>query len=607
MFKFFIKKLKFIIILLIILIYYPLLLKSNWQMFRGNHYLTGNNDDIVPEDNKLNWKFIAPSFLFYPVSDKKRVLISSLDKNLYCLDEINGNILWKRTLDSAVIKSSVTYKNYVAITAGDFIYVLNLTNGNIIWSRKEGISIQLSTPIILDDIIYYGSRKFFYARYLRNGHLIWENRNVKIYGGSPIFWNNRIFFLSKNFNLRRSVLQSLDAKTGKLLWKVNIPSYANIYTPMVFNNKVYIGVFNILYAFDAYNGELVWRRKFSSYIASNSVINNNSIYLSLMNGKILKISPEDGKIIKLYKNFNKKGANFIIVGDSLFIPTDKGDIISYDMNLNKINWKFHTHFSNRHATLSANNGRLYVAIATTLYSISSGILPPPSSQLLASSISANNNIKNSSSNNNKIANPIKDKVVKEKEFTLKLLNKEKIRGDIIVSQNNLKKKYSIKNNQAKIKINPQKDVNIIVTSKDYFIKSRRISPDELQNKNVISLKLEKIKKNKGYTFHNINFKYNSSALTSDSIPTLLEIVKFLKIHPDIKIEIRGYTDNIGSKKFNLKLSQKRAEAVKEFLVKNGINETRLKAKGFGETNPIAPNNTEEGRAKNRRTEFFILK
>jgi outer membrane protein OmpA-like peptidoglycan-associated protein len=80
----------------------------------------------------------------------------------------------------------------------------------------------------------------------------------------------------------------------------------------------------------------------------------------------------------------------------------------------------------------------------------------------------------------------------------------------------------------------------------------------------------------------------------------------LKKNPSLKIEISGHTDDVGNEQSNLKLSQSRAEAVKNYLTEKGITADRLTAKGYGKSKPIALNSTEEGRKQNRRTEFTVL-
>ncbi len=106
----------------------------------------------------------------------------------------------------------------------------------------------------------------------------------------------------------------------------------------------------------------------------------------------------------------------------------------------------------------------------------------------------------------------------------------------------------------------------------------------------------------------IHFDTNKADIKPEYIPVLEKFAKFLKENPKIKVEIQGHTDSVGSEEYNLKLSQKRAEAVKRVLVeKFGISPDRIIAKGYGESMPIAPNDTEEGRAKNRRVVAKIIK
>ena len=84
------------------------------------------------------------------------------------------------------------------------------------------------------------------------------------------------------------------------------------------------------------------------------------------------------------------------------------------------------------------------------------------------------------------------------------------------------------------------------------------------------------------------------------------LTDFLKRNPDLKVELAGHTDNVGSENYNKKLSADRAEVVRKALVDNGIDETRLTAKGYGSTKPLAPNDSEEHRAMNRRTEMIVI-
>ena len=106
---------------------------------------------------------------------------------------------------------------------------------------------------------------------------------------------------------------------------------------------------------------------------------------------------------------------------------------------------------------------------------------------------------------------------------------------------------------------------------------------------------------------NIQFEFNSAALTEDSAEGITMLKAFLENHPEISVELAGHTDNVGTDAYNLKLSEERAEVVRQALIANGIDEDRLTAKGYGATKPLYPNNTEEYRAMNRRTEMIIFK
>lgn len=108
------------------------------------------------------------------------------------------------------------------------------------------------------------------------------------------------------------------------------------------------------------------------------------------------------------------------------------------------------------------------------------------------------------------------------------------------------------------------------------------------------------------TFIDIEFEYNKAEINQESVELLGDLVNQLKRNEQIKIEICGHTDDIGGEDYNMQLSLARANSVKNELVKLGINSARLSVKGFGKTKPIVPNDSEENRKKNRRTEFIII-
>jgi OmpA-OmpF porin, OOP family len=106
-----------------------------------------------------------------------------------------------------------------------------------------------------------------------------------------------------------------------------------------------------------------------------------------------------------------------------------------------------------------------------------------------------------------------------------------------------------------------------------------------------------------YVFKDIQFESNKANLKARSFATLNKIAEALKARPDMKVEIQGHTDSRGQHDYNVGLSQKRAEAVKAYLVTKGVDSERMVPRGYGQDRPIAPNGTAQGRASNRRVEF----
>ncbi len=108
------------------------------------------------------------------------------------------------------------------------------------------------------------------------------------------------------------------------------------------------------------------------------------------------------------------------------------------------------------------------------------------------------------------------------------------------------------------------------------------------------------------TLDNVYFDFAKSTLTKSSFEELNELVEFMKLKESLVIEIGGHTDHIGDDQANLELSQARANTVRRYLISKGISSRRIQAKGYGERAPIADNEIDQGRQKNRRTEVKIL-
>jgi outer membrane protein OmpA-like peptidoglycan-associated protein len=120
-------------------------------------------------------------------------------------------------------------------------------------------------------------------------------------------------------------------------------------------------------------------------------------------------------------------------------------------------------------------------------------------------------------------------------------------------------------------------------------------------------KLTPINNNSVFVLRNLFFDTDKYDLKPESAEELLQLVELMKMNPKMEVMITGHTDNQGAADYNVKLSENRAASVVAYLVKAGIASARLKWKGYGDSRPAAANDTEEGRAKNRRIELVILK
>jgi len=127
----------------------------------------------------------------------------------------------------------------------------------------------------------------------------------------------------------------------------------------------------------------------------------------------------------------------------------------------------------------------------------------------------------------------------------------------------------------------------------------------VDNQGCPKITKEEVKQLKEYA-KTIYFKTNSAEFTEKTYPVLDAIVIIMQKYPTAKFRIEGHTDSVGSAEYNMKLSQRRAEAVKQYLISKGISPDRLEAVGYGETRPIASNATAAGRAKNRRVEIILV-
>ncbi|MCB2195809.1 MAG: OmpA family protein [Bacteroidetes bacterium] len=160
-----------------------------------------------------------------------------------------------------------------------------------------------------------------------------------------------------------------------------------------------------------------------------------------------------------------------------------------------------------------------------------------------------------------------------------------------------------------VKIGKKKDYGVEVTAKDYlfFVTMAQLSQKQVVDSKIqANFQLDRIDVGAKMVLKNIFFETNKAALKEESTAELQRVAGLLLDNPTIRLEISGHTDNVGSYRANQKLSEARAKSVVDYLVQQGVAEDRLEYKGYSFNQPIADNNTAEGRAQNRRVEFKVL-
>ncbi|HSZ24358.1 MAG TPA: OmpA family protein [Cytophagaceae bacterium] len=155
-----------------------------------------------------------------------------------------------------------------------------------------------------------------------------------------------------------------------------------------------------------------------------------------------------------------------------------------------------------------------------------------------------------------------------------------------------------------------KKINITVKKfgKDFFFWNIDIPSKENEVLDLVQYLRIKLVKSyvRGFTLDHLYFDVNKWDIKPEAYATLNKLYLSFTKSPTLVVEIAGHTDNVGDEGDNLRLSQRRADAIRDYLVNKGVSKDRILSKGYGEKNPLASNDTEIGRAKNRRTEVKVI-
>ncbi|MEW6526767.1 MAG: PQQ-binding-like beta-propeller repeat protein [Spirochaetota bacterium] len=635
-------------------------LAGNWPIYKGNLFFTGNNDEIIVSNNQLKWLFLAKDRVFNPVVSDGRLYFVDKNAFLYCIDEDSGNIIWLNDIRSissqfkaysksaGKIKYPLVYGNTVIVSDPIAIYAFDKRTGNVIWARTglrvdetkpqglTGITTQISIdgiyadPIIDQDTIYYGTRKIFASRDIKNGHIVWENKDIATYSGFPVYYDQYIITQSMNYETKTFTVFCLEQRTGKVVWQKNFNQPVAILPPVV-NKHVYVPINNTVYCLDIKNGETLWQKSYNGTITSPLSFTDRSILFSLNNASIVGISPESGNTIASIFVGQQSSPYFVTIRDVIYIAynqqNDKNQPVAKvkAMYINSGNtwWEFTAPFPGGVSQPVAADGILFLPAGNYLYAIGAGYMgskhyetskpeetqksePKEPSKLPDQELSEKELADKTKTPESKPTTQPTKQQMPTRQLPVEITdnNKSPLKSRITIQYKDENGEYNQStaiNGKGDITIPDKDNVEVIFESDGHVPKKVIVNKSDSQLKVV----LDEIQPGKAVVVDNIHFDFDKWYIRKDSINILDKLVDMMKANPHLKVEVWGHTDSIGDDTYNQKLSEKRADAVCDYIIKHGISPERISAKGFGESKPIAPNDTKEGRQKNRRTEFYF--
>lgn len=628
---------------------------SDWPIYKGNIYFTGNNDEIIVKNGNLKWLFQADDRVFNPVVSDNKIYFTDRKSNVYCLDEEWGSLLWRINMgeiseqfkafsrSAGKVKYPLVKGEMLFLSDPIAIYAINKNTGKVLWARtgmrqqNKGYDLSgrqsmpmidgiYSDPIILDDKIFYGTRNMFISREIINGHLMWDNEAIKSYSGFPTFYDDLVFTQSMDYGTGRYVVHCLNAEDGKEKWAKNIIKPMKIFPPVVYKQKVYIPSSKSMYCLDLKSGETVWIKEYGDFITSSPSFTDRSILFTTGNSNIAVADPGSGNLIAEIEVAPKSGPYYVTIRDQIYIAyninekingkeTPCGILKAINFSDKSLLWQFRTPFPGGVSQPVASGGILFFPCGNYIYAVGteyySRVVQGGSGYAALPDKPGKAKDEQRPEPPQRLKpppDPDKNKEIRTRKMEVEIVDedKNKIPAEIEIKKREKDRVvYSKKvhvDKSGKIDVPEGDGVELLVTAPGYIPRKEIINNDDKKRR----IPLLKIKTGGTYSVDNINFEINRAYLKEESLDIIDELIRLMKKDPGLKVEIRGHTDSTGEKEYNQKLSERRADAVTEYMIKNGISPERLKSAGFGETKPIASNDTEEGRSKNRRTEFRFL-
>ncbi|HOA08020.1 MAG TPA: PQQ-binding-like beta-propeller repeat protein, partial [Spirochaetota bacterium] len=335
--------------IIFIFLFPAFLFSSDWPLYKGNIYFTGNNDEITVKNANLKWLFQADDRVFNPVASDGLLFFVDIRGQVYCLDEETGLIIWKKNMReissqfaslhkaAGKIKYPLIKGNTLFLSDPVAIYALDKYTGKALWARTgmreddlkiEGLAGKktrpavdgiYSDPVILDDEIYYGTRETFHSRSISNGGSKWNNSSIKSFSAFPTFYDEYIFTQSMDYSKNVFSVICMNSKSGQTVWEKTLQAPVRIFPPVIYKGKVYIPSTTKLYALNLLTGELIFEKDYGRYITSNPSFTDRSILFTIDNRNVAVVDPDNGEIIRELENPEQSSPSFVTVRDQVYV------------------------------------------------------------------------------------------------------------------------------------------------------------------------------------------------------------------------------------------------------------------------------------------------
>ncbi len=346
-----------------------------WPMFHHDSQHTGYSTSKV-EDYLFNvWRFkTGGPILGSPVVVDYKVYIGSLDNNIYCLDVVNGQLIWSTDLGSDLLGSPtvVDGKVYIGSIYNHKVYCLDADYGNVIWTYKTGGNVY-SSPVVDSGMVYIGAYDGkLYCLNATNGEFIWSFKIGDIIVSSPTVAYDMVYLASASANSR---MMCFNAKTGEIIW-TRYGLFVATSVPAIYNNKVYVNTFGqTFYCLNAFNGSTIWTNKKGGSSSSPAVF-EDKLYIGC-GFKVYCFNATNGEVIWTYETEWDVSSSPGIADGKVYVGSDDDKFYCLNASNGELLWRFNIGSNMRYSSPAIANGMAFIGSENGyIYAFKSDNTPP---------------------------------------------------------------------------------------------------------------------------------------------------------------------------------------------------------------------------------------